>query len=34
MGNKEINYDIVGQNGKASILYMLHVSTVLNNQGQ
>ena len=28
------NYDIVGQNGKASILYMLHASSVLTNQEQ
>ena len=34
MGNEEINYDIMGQSDKASILYMLHASLALTKQGQ
>ena len=33
MGNKEINYDTMGQSDKASILYMIHTLWVLAKQG-
>ena len=33
MGNKEINYNTMGQSDKASILYMIHALGVLAKQG-
>ena len=34
MKNKEINYDIMGQSDKASILYVIHALHILATQEQ
>ena len=34
MGNKEINYDTMGQSDKASILYVIYALLFLSKQGQ
>ena len=34
MGNEDINYGIMGQSDKASILHVLHACLILTKQGQ